>query len=114
MTLAEVHVTGAIGDAIDEILRDGADEAGEYLKERFLSAAVLGLFEQRRAAGLTKAEVAERLGTLPPIRLKWMGARHADYRLPGIQRVHPKAETGKRTDAADMSEEPLCLLYRCG
>lgn len=66
MSAHDVHASGTIQDAIDGILREGSDEAREYLAERFLTAAVLALFEARRAAGLTQTDLAERLGTKQP------------------------------------------------
>jgi len=89
MPLSDIRITGSVGDAIYEILETGSDETREYLKERFLTAAVLSLFEQRKASGLTQAEVAERLGTKQPaissIEADFSGSfsfrRYVDYAL---------------------------------
>ena len=43
--------------------KDGEEFTREYLKAKFLSSAVRALYNARRKAGLTQAEVAERLNT---------------------------------------------------
>jgi len=43
--------------------KDGEEFTREYLKAKFLSSAVRALYNARRKAGLTQAQVAERLNT---------------------------------------------------
>jgi transcriptional regulator with XRE-family HTH domain len=56
----------ATSDFIAEMMMDekeGEEFTREYLKDRFLSSVVRGLYDVRRQAGLTQAQVAERLNT---------------------------------------------------
>src|SRR5450759_4360037 len=56
----------ATSDFIVEMMMDekeGEEFTREYLKDRFLSSVVRGLYDVRRQAGLTQAQVAERLNT---------------------------------------------------
>lgn len=55
--------TGTVEDAIRHLLLTSDEAVQAYLKESFLSQAMLSLFHARRDAGLTQAQVAERLGT---------------------------------------------------
>ncbi len=55
--------TGTIEDAIRDLLNNDDEAAREYLKESFLTEAMLALFHARRDAELTQAQLAERLGT---------------------------------------------------
>ena len=59
----DTEVTGTVDDAIRNLLENDDEAAREYLKESFLTRAMLALFNARRDAGLTQAQVAERLGT---------------------------------------------------
>ncbi|MGH2485612.1 MAG: helix-turn-helix domain-containing protein, partial [Ktedonobacterales bacterium] len=58
-----VEITGTVEDAIRVLLAHDDDAAREYLKESFLTRAMLALFNARRDVGLTQAQLAERLGT---------------------------------------------------
>ena len=55
--------TGTIEDVIKDLLSGDEEAAREYLKESFLLQAMSALFHARRAAGLTQAQLAERLHT---------------------------------------------------
>jgi transcriptional regulator with XRE-family HTH domain len=55
--------TGSVEDAIKELLASDDEAAREYLKESFLLQAMSALFHARRDAGLTQAQLAERLHT---------------------------------------------------
>jgi transcriptional regulator with XRE-family HTH domain len=55
--------TGSIDDAIKQLLANDDEATREYLKESFLLEAMTALFHARRAAGLTQAQLAERLHT---------------------------------------------------
>jgi len=60
------QVVGTMTDYLIQKLTDeeqGQEFAFEYLKSAFLSATVNALFYMRRQAGLTQAQVAERLNT---------------------------------------------------
>src|SRR5437870_3526547 len=62
----DIQVVGTMTDYIIQKFRDeeqGKEFASEYLKSAFLSSAVSALFYMRRQAGLTQAQVAERLNT---------------------------------------------------
>ena len=62
----DIQVAGTMTDYLIEKLTDeeqGKEFADEYLKEAFLTSAVNALFYMRRQAGLTQAQVAERLNT---------------------------------------------------
>ena len=58
--------TGTIEDSIRELLGSDDEAARAYLKESFLSEAILTLFHARRDAGLTQAQLAARLGVKQP------------------------------------------------
>lgn len=58
-----VEISGAVEDAIRDLLAHDDEAAREYLKESFLARAMLALFNARRDAGLTQEQLAERLGT---------------------------------------------------
>lgn len=58
--------TGTIEDSIRELLSSDNEAARAYLKESFLSEAILALFHARRDAGLTQAQLAARLGVKQP------------------------------------------------
>jgi hypothetical protein len=75
MTTGEIAATGTIADAIKEILTCDSGEAREYLRERFLTACTIALFEQRKAAGLTQTDVATRMNTKQPA----ISALEADF-----------------------------------
>ena len=60
------QVVGTMTDYIIQKFTDeeqGKEFASEYLKSAFLSSAVNALFYMRRQAGLTQAQIAERLNT---------------------------------------------------
>jgi transcriptional regulator with XRE-family HTH domain len=62
----DLQVVGTTSDYLIQQLTDeeeGKDFAVEYFKSGFLSSAVNTLFYMRRQAGLTQAQVAERLNT---------------------------------------------------
>jgi transcriptional regulator with XRE-family HTH domain len=62
----DIQVVGTTSDYIVQNLtdeKDGEEFAEGYLKAGFLAAAVDALFYARRSAGLTQAQVAERLHT---------------------------------------------------
>lgn len=62
----DIQVAGTMTDYLIQKLTDeeqGKEFASEYLKSAFLSSAVNALFYMRRQAGLTQAQVAERLHT---------------------------------------------------
>ncbi len=62
----DLQVVGTTSDYLIQQLTDeeeGKDFAGGYLKSAFLSSAVDTLFSMRLQAGLTQAQVAERLNT---------------------------------------------------
>lgn len=54
---------GTIEDIIRDLLASDPEAAREYLKESFLLNAMSALFHARRDAGLTQAQLAERLHT---------------------------------------------------
>lgn len=58
-----IETTGGIEDAIHELLTSNEETAREYLKESFVSSAMLALFHARRDVGLTQTELAQRLHT---------------------------------------------------
>jgi transcriptional regulator with XRE-family HTH domain len=61
-----IQITGTMSDYLTEQLtskEQGQAYAAEYLKADFLAAAAISLFTLRREAGLTQAQVAERLHT---------------------------------------------------
>lgn len=58
--------TGTIEDSIRELLASDDEAARAYLKESFLSEAIIALFHARRDAGLTQAQLAARLGVKQP------------------------------------------------
>lgn len=61
-----IQITGTTDELIVKMLTDeehGEEFTREYLKASFLSAAVNELFHARRDAGLTQAQVAEKLNT---------------------------------------------------
>ena len=58
--------TGTIEDSIRELLGSDEEATRAYLKESFLSEAILALFHARRDAGLTQAQLAGRLGVKQP------------------------------------------------
>lgn len=66
MNADDLRVTGTIGDSIQQLLEENSAETREYLKERLLTSAALGLGAHRKAAGITQADLAERLGTKQP------------------------------------------------
>jgi transcriptional regulator with XRE-family HTH domain len=62
----DIQITGTTDELIVQMLTDkehGEEFTREYLKRSFLSAAVNALFHARRDAGLTQAQVAEKLNT---------------------------------------------------
>lgn len=62
----DIQVAGTMTDYLIQKFMDeeqGQEFAIEYLKSAFLSSAVNALFYMRRQAGLTQAQVAERLNT---------------------------------------------------
>ena len=62
----DIQVAGTMTDYLIQKFTDeeqGKEFASEYLKSAFLSSAVNALFYMRRQAGLTQAQVAERLNT---------------------------------------------------
>lgn len=59
----DIEITGTVEDAIRDLLAHDDEAAREYLKESFLTHAMLALFNARRSAGLTQTQLAERLGT---------------------------------------------------
>lgn len=62
----DVQITGTMSDYLVERLGDeehGQEYAVEYFKADFLTAAAISLFTLRREAGLTQAQIAERLHT---------------------------------------------------
>lgn len=59
----DIEITGTVTDSIREMLRQDEQNLEENLKESFLSTAILALFHARRDAGLTQAQVAERMNT---------------------------------------------------
>lgn len=62
----DTQITGTMSDYLVEKLANeehGQAYAVEYLKADFLTAAAISLFNLRREAGLTQAQVAERLHT---------------------------------------------------
>jgi transcriptional regulator with XRE-family HTH domain len=62
----DIQVAGTMTDYLIEKFTDeeqGKEFAAEYLKGAFLTSAVNALFYMRRQAGLTQAQVAERLNT---------------------------------------------------
>lgn len=62
----DIQVAGTMTDYLIQKFMDeeeGKEFASEYLKSAFLSSAVNALFYMRRQAGLTQAQVAERLNT---------------------------------------------------
>lgn len=64
----DLQVVGTTSDYLIQQLTDeeeGKDFAVEYLKAGFMSSAVNALFYMRRQAGLTQAQVAERLNIKP-------------------------------------------------
>lgn len=58
-----IETTGTVEDAIRELLANDDEASRAYLKESFASAAMLALFHARRDAGLSQAELAQRLHT---------------------------------------------------
>jgi transcriptional regulator with XRE-family HTH domain len=58
-----IEAIGTITDSIRQLLATDEEGANEYLAESFLTSAMLALFHARRQAGLTQAEVAERMHT---------------------------------------------------
>lgn len=61
-----IQVAGTMTDYLIKKLKDtdqGRDFAFEYFKSAFLAAAANALFYMRRQAGLTQAQVAERMNT---------------------------------------------------
>lgn len=52
-----------LADAARSILEESDESAKAYLRQSWLSAAMGALWEARRDAGLTQAQVAERMGT---------------------------------------------------
>jgi transcriptional regulator with XRE-family HTH domain len=61
-----IEPTGTLEDSIRELLSDDDEAARAYLKESFLTAAILALFHARRNAGFTQAQLAARLGVKQP------------------------------------------------
>jgi transcriptional regulator with XRE-family HTH domain len=62
----DIQVVGTMADYLIQKLMDeeqGQEFAFEYLKSAFLTEAINALFYMRRQAGLTQAQVAERLNT---------------------------------------------------
>ncbi len=62
----DIKVAGTMTDYLIQGFTDeaqGKEFASEYLKSAFLTAAVNALFYMRQQAGLTQAQVAERLNT---------------------------------------------------
>ena len=62
----DIQVAGTMTDYLIQKFTDeeqGKEFASEYLKSAFLTSAANGLFYMRRQAGLTQAQVAERLHT---------------------------------------------------
>lgn len=62
----DIQIVGTMSDYLVQKLRDeehGQEYASGYLKADFLAAAANALFTLRREAGLTQAQVAERLHT---------------------------------------------------
>jgi transcriptional regulator with XRE-family HTH domain len=62
----DIQVAGTMTDYLIQKFTDeeqGKEFASEYLKSAFLTSAANGLFYMRRQAGLTQAQVAERLNT---------------------------------------------------
>jgi transcriptional regulator with XRE-family HTH domain len=62
----DIQVAGTMIDYLVQKFTDeeqGKEFASEYLKSAFLTSAANGLFYMRRQAGLTQAQVAERLNT---------------------------------------------------
>ncbi|MEO7000335.1 MAG: helix-turn-helix transcriptional regulator [Ktedonobacterales bacterium] len=57
--------------AIREVLMRDEETARAYLKESFLTEAMLALFHARRDAGLTQAQIAERMGTKQSVIARW-------------------------------------------
>src|SRR5262245_50466824 len=52
-----------LADAVRDVLSQDEDGARAYLRQQWLSQAMSALWEARRAAGLTQAQVAERMQT---------------------------------------------------
>ena len=88
----DIQVTGTMTDYLIEKFTDeeqGKEFAREYLKSAFLTSAANGLFYMRRQAGLTQAQVAERLYTKQPAIARLEGdfdggislSRYADFAL---------------------------------
>src|SRR5437588_6297535 len=62
----EIQIAGTMTDYLIQKVTDkeqGKEFASEYFKSAFLTSAVNALFYMRRQAGLTQAQVAERLNT---------------------------------------------------
>ncbi len=62
----DIQVEGTMTDYLIQKFMDeeqGKEFAAEYLKSSFLTSAVNALFYMRRQAGMTQAQVAERLNT---------------------------------------------------
>lgn len=62
-------VTGTIQDALSDITSDSAKL--EILKDHFLTAAMVALFEVRKNAGLSQEQVAAAMGTAQPSVARW-------------------------------------------
>lgn len=60
---AQARGKRTVADRIRKLLANNDETSVEYLKESFLSAAMLTLARIRRESGLTQAEVAKRLKT---------------------------------------------------
>lgn len=58
-------------DSIRDDLKEGGEVARAYLRQTWLSRAISTLGEARRAAGLTQAEVAERMGSSQSAVARW-------------------------------------------
>ena len=62
----DIQVAGTMTDYLIQKFTDeeqGKEFASEYFKSAFMSSAINALFYMRRQAGLTQAQVAERLNT---------------------------------------------------
>ena len=59
----DLAIVGTVTDSIRELVASDDAVARDYLKASFLSSAMIALFYARRKAGLTQAQVAERMGT---------------------------------------------------
>jgi len=57
------QTTGTATDALRELIAADEAAANDYLVESFLTSAMLALFHARRDAGLTQAQVAQKLHT---------------------------------------------------